>query len=731
MVNPVNRASRKPSFLWQGVLILAPVLVLAGIGAYALWKDQRQAMREAEDRAQQLAKPAAVQVWDELEKVHLPLIEFDRAGMLLRPKPYEEIPAPRPLDETELTGDQAKLWNAARMALSVSNRVRLLGEFLKTKPPAEFAALTHFNRGLALEQLARRSEARVEFTTVIENYSGAVSEAGLPLDFLARAHVQTRAEFVRYAVEHPCSVTSQIVAEFADDDPEGESIGKLWSEQEQLRKLAAVARQFFKTNDSAATAAPDAAEHPKTQVDAPPMFWVSTFEEDSPTNNVPSRFVSFKERAEELRGSVEKNWLLIRTIATNGFALGAQPEAQAIAVAKSVLLGIARPEWLDFTVSAGGRGLITANTLFELKLMQGGKASGQYWKPMVPAAELPVMATGRRAERGDPLGVTVSAVLVSRELLLFQQNQRTAWFGLVIAVAAGASVVGFVSAYRAFHKQHRLAEMKSNFVSGVSHELRAPIASIRLLAEGLERGKVNEPAKQQEYFKFIGQECRRLSSMIENVLDFARIEQGRKQYEFEPVDVAAVVEQTLKLMEPYAAERGVRLVRRIERKDGGENQILLTSDAAREEEFAANLDAQAIQQALVNLIDNAIKHSPAGTDVLVKLAAEETNLPPHPGPLPQGGEGDARPPRAYIQIAVEDRGPGIPATEHEKIFERFYRLGSELRRETQGVGIGLTIVKHIIEAHGGRVLVESEVGKGSRFTMELPVERLESERLKG
>src|SRR5689334_3397040 len=113
MVNPVNRASRKPSFLWQGVLILAPVLVLAGIGAYALWKDQRQAMREAEDRAQQLAKPAAVQVWDELEKVHLPLIEFDRAGMLLRPKPYEEIPAPRPLDETELTGDQAKLWNAA------------------------------------------------------------------------------------------------------------------------------------------------------------------------------------------------------------------------------------------------------------------------------------------------------------------------------------------------------------------------------------------------------------------------------------------------------------------------------------------------------------------------------------------------------------------------------------------------------------------------------------------
>jgi hypothetical protein len=123
-----------------------------------------------------------------------------------------------------------------------------------------------------------------------------------------------------------------------------------------------------------------------------------------------------------------------------------------------------------------------------------------------------------------------------------------------------ALVVGFFSAWRAFHKQLRLAEMKSNFVSSVSHELRAPIASVRLMAEGLERGKISDPVKQHEYFRFITQECRRLSSMIENVLDFARIEQGRKQYEFEPTDVTALVEQTVKLMEPYAAERGVRLV---------------------------------------------------------------------------------------------------------------------------------------------------------------------------
>jgi signal transduction histidine kinase len=226
------------------------------------------------------------------------------------------------------------------------------------------------------------------------------------------------------------------------------------------------------------------------------------------------------------------------------------------------------------------------------------------------------------------------------------------------------------------------------------------------MAEGLERGKVAEPARRQEYYRFIVQECRRLSAMIENVLDFSRIEQGRKQYELEPTDLQALVQQTVKLLEPYAAERQVTLslTRPVDWAP--------TSGASPQ----PSVDGQAIQQALVNLIDNAVKHSPSGGDVRIGLKF-----------IPVVGEaGDESVHRGTLQLWVEDDGPGIPAAEHERIFERFYRLGSELNRETAGVGIGLSIVKHIVDAHQGRVIVTSEVGKGSRFTIEIPADQQES-----
>ena len=363
----------------------------------------------------------------------------------------------------------------------------------------------------------------------------------------------------------------------------------------------------------------------------------------------------------------------------------------------------------------------------------------------------------------------------------------------LVAASAFAALVGVVASWRAFQRQLRLNELKSNFVSSVSHELRAPIASVRLMAESLERGKVPDAPKQHEYFRFMVQECRRLSSLIENVLDFSRIEQDRKQYDFEPTDLVALTRETVKLMETYAAERGVKLqlvfpalpapeadaavgpaqdpdkrplTPSLSPSDGervpgraGEGKETGSSSSGGSEhptppsssgsgpstinyplsDYQLAADGKALQQALINLIDNALKHSPKGETVTVGLELEGQKAEPeniqhptsniqHPTSRAQHpASSNPHPPSRITHHAsrlllwVEDHGEGIPPAEHDKIFERFYRRGSELRRQTQGVGIGLSIVKHIVEAHGGRVLVCSAVGQGSRFTIELPL----------
>jgi signal transduction histidine kinase len=258
---------------------------------------------------------------------------------------------------------------------------------------------------------------------------------------------------------------------------------------------------------------------------------------------------------------------------------------------------------------------------------------------------------------------------------------------------------------RAYRKQLRLNEMKSNFVSSVSHELRAPIASVLLMAEGLESERVQGEGKQRQYFHFIVQECRRLSSLIENVLDFSRIEQNRKQYEFEETDVARLVEDTVAVMQPAAEDRRVKLVANLAQAGSGE--------------CVATIDSQAIRQALINLIDNAIKHSPHERAVTISLSQRLL-----------GSDTTSE-----IFLSVEDEGPGIPEVDREQIFERFYRRGSELRRETQGVGIGLSIVKHIINAHNGTVVVIARDGEdevnGSRFEMRIPVSLSRGRGIKG
>jgi len=278
-------------------------------------------------------------------------------------------------------------------------------------------------------------------------------------------------------------------------------------------------------------------------------------------------------------------------------------------------------------------------------------------------------------------GLRAQVSLTSAGVISENVRRQQAWTLALLAAAIGVSTGGVLLVQRSLSRERKLNEMKSQFVAGVSHELRAPVASIRLMADALEQGKV-APDAAQEFHRLIAREGARLSTLVANVLDHSRIEQGRRHWRMEPCDLEALVSDTVRVMRPLAGERKIGLLDHLS-------------------PVASSVDEGAIQQALVNLLDNAIKFSPPESAVKVTLSND-------------GNSGS-------WELRVCDEGPGVPRHEQARIFERFYRPGDELRRETQGTGIGLNLVKAIADAHGGTIRVESQPGKGSTFILRIPI----------
>jgi len=252
--------------------------------------------------------------------------------------------------------------------------------------------------------------------------------------------------------------------------------------------------------------------------------------------------------------------------------------------------------------------------------------------------------------------------------------------------AALATVLlgGLMLALRIAAREMKLSQMKNEFVSNVSHELRTPLASIRVFGEFLRLGRFVSTDKAREYGDYIETESRRLTQLVDNILDFASIESGRKTYRFERCDVAEVVCATLRTFE-------VRL-----RQDGFGIRI----EGADTPFPPARIDQGAIVQSLSNLLDNAVKYSREARDIVVALHREED----------------------FIVISVRDQGIGIPRNEQRKIFDRFHRVSTGLVHDVKGSGLGLAIVQHIVRAHHGKVTVESRPGEGSTFSIHLPIE---------
>lgn len=243
---------------------------------------------------------------------------------------------------------------------------------------------------------------------------------------------------------------------------------------------------------------------------------------------------------------------------------------------------------------------------------------------------------------------------------------------------------GLVMTLRTASRSMKLSEMKSDFVSNVSHELRTPLASIRVFGEFFKLGRVKEPEKMREYGEYIETESRRLTQLINNILDFSRIESGQKSYNFHPTDVGEVVADTLKMFE-------VRMK---------QSDFVINFKASPARLPQVLVDADAMTQAMVNLLDNAVKYSGAAREIEVRLAQKNN----------------------WVTVSVTDGGIGIPDEDHDRIFERFHRVSTGLVHNVRGSGLGLSIVKHIVEAHRGKVTVESAPSRGSTFTIHLPVE---------
>lgn len=242
---------------------------------------------------------------------------------------------------------------------------------------------------------------------------------------------------------------------------------------------------------------------------------------------------------------------------------------------------------------------------------------------------------------------------------------------------------GMILTYRNVARELALAKLKSDFVSNVSHELRTPLALIRLYAETLELGRIAGHGKQQEYYEIIRKESERLTSLINNILDFSRIESGKKEYTFRETNVADLVRSTL---ESYRFE--------IE-QNGFEFEEKIDNDVP-----PLWVDREAIARSLLNLVNNAVKYSSNEKYLAVRLYRHSNG----------------------VNLEVVDHGIGIPVKEHLKIFEKFYRVGDPLVHNTKGSGLGLSLVRHIVKAHGGDVAVESAPGKGSRFIITLPLQ---------
>ena len=667
---------RRPSFVWQAGLILLPVFIIAALALRAIIQDRTAVEREARGRADEVARqcgkelerswgillaqhdgysqrwsdylmqvlgawpgskrraqleaeaaqspegnaPGQLADWQaqysglQAEEVFPDSFGLTAEGRFREGLEFDPAPQPPPWF-TGLSPAQHAAWDALKAAAlagaSVEEIEQRIAQFQETVPESEAGINASFIGLRARLATLPPAEAMAQALRYAQDNQEPLSEAGLPLANLAfgealryaRAAGPTEAlwavipsQVLRAPSPLIPALLDQLEVLAGTNATLQASVGAwrtLWNARLKLHDIAEVVRHTGKLRGF--TTANFWIEYDQTR-------WLCILN--------PEHITALSAARGSLAQSTNELWTAVRFLPKS---VAEQTLVRALENSEVKLpgyLGVAA--WLEgepLTLPARwspGRGTNSAPQM----LAEANGGLSDLGKPRKGAAGTEVEAEGLPSRPRFVL-----RLYVADPALMFSSYRRHALLlaGLV-AASAFAALIGVVASWRAFQRQLRLNELKSNFVSSVSHELRAPIASVRLMAESLERGKVAEVPKQQEYFRFIVQECRRLSALIENVLDFSRIEQGRKQYDFEPTDLVALTQQTVKLMETYGAERGVKLLLRLP-----DSQLSPPTPQP-------SADGKALQQALVNLIDNALKHSPKGDTVTVGLEVGSPNL---------------------------------------------------------------------------------------------------------
>jgi signal transduction histidine kinase len=298
-----------------------------------------------------------------------------------------------------------------------------------------------------------------------------------------------------------------------------------------------------------------------------------------------------------------------------------------------------------------------------------------------PPAETPPFAVTREL-RTDDISLRLQIWPGQPESIYADVRQRQALSIAMLVFVVVLLAFGSYITVRIVRRELEIARLRADFVSTVSHEFRSPLSGIRHLGELLLDGRVTAPEKQQNYFRMIVQESDRLARLVENILDFSRMEEGRKEYRFGPLDPSPWLRALVTDFVTEISAHGVAVEANI--PDG------LPGISA---------DGEALGSAVRNLLDNAVKYSPGQKTVWLGAKAED----------------------GAIKISVRDRGVGISDDDRKHIFDRFYRADGEISKRVKGAGLGLSLVKHIVTAHGGTVECKSRVGEGSTFTIRLPV----------